>query len=452
MSRLPLKEICSLVERTQSGEEEAFTRLYEATAKAQFFTAFSILRDRPLAEDAIQIIYLKVYKDIGTLTRPEYFLSWLSRITYHTCLNILKSRKHISNETDDAVLMELPDVRPCVNPLHTVITQENREYLLKLLDGLSVENRAILIMRYYQGLKVREIAHIMKLSEGTVKSRIHYALRNLADTLKANGYRGPDTLLGAGFFLRSSFQNAPREAQCSTCRRKERLWGGLMILAVSAVTAAVLLGAARFLPIPELRSVEADTAYTNDDVNIKIRASVQNASQLQAAYENGEALPVVQISAQQFYAKAGRNGKVIVSAGNGKKVLDKKTLDIKNIDYEKPVLRKYEYRKGRMHIFLVDDLSGIDADEIAVSINNNLLNNKNVEYRDEYMTFPCKPGDYAKITVTDKAGNSASFELEALERVSGASFRQSEHLPSGHSDFCAMISLQSHFVVSLSPY
>lgn len=188
MEQLTLKELNNLVIKAQRGEERAFSQIYEATYLAQYYTAFSILKYRDVAEDAVQIAYIKAYENLHNLARSEFFLPWLSRITYNSCLNIRRKQdKSISNLNEDLVL-NIPDYDLSSNPLETAMQREKQAFISEMLTKLSEEHREVIIFRYFHNLKIKEIAEIMDCSVGTTKSRIHYALKQLRSVLKEEGY------------------------------------------------------------------------------------------------------------------------------------------------------------------------------------------------------------------------------------------------------------------------
>lgn len=419
MPCLPHKEICRLVTKAQAGEDDAFTRLYQATAEAQYFSALSILKDPALAEDSIQTVYLQVYRNLGTLTIPEHFLAWLTRITYNTSLNLLKNKRRAImelNESDEEDLTVLPDPHPDVNPLGSTIQQEDRSFLLSLLNELSMEHRTILVMRYYQDLKIREIAEIMGVSEGTIKSRIHYGLKRLRENLKKHGFHRADSILGAGIFLRHSFRSASADMPESDLRKH----GNDCVRIVTACTAAglLLVGAANALPASVIKNIAVNSpdAFTRKDVTVTVTASVKDASRLKVFYLNGENIPVVQESAQHFSFRAGRNGRIRVCVQDQDGIKSEKEIEITQIDSDKPVLLRYENEEDIFQAYFSDEGSGADLDTVKAYVNDSPVRLTKTDKDKGCVEFPCGRHDSVRLSIKDKAGNSAVFELEAVER------------------------------------
>lgn len=252
MPQFTVNEICGLAARLKSGETEVFNELYEATAGPQYFTALSILKNPDLAEDAVQTVYMQVYKNISRLVSTDHFMPWLSRITYNTCINILKLINKSGGKLDEEMLDSRPSPDVDINPLPLLIKQENQTFLVKCMSSLPPEHRAILIMKYYQELKLKEIAEIMGISEGTVKSRVHYALKKLKKNLKKQGYHGPEAFrevlpLPAYAAERTAFQTSkPRIPDSGQVR------DSLRIVSVSALACITFLDIAHRFPAEKM--------------------------------------------------------------------------------------------------------------------------------------------------------------------------------------------------------
>lgn len=378
-----------------------------------------MLKQPALAEDAIQTIYMQVYKNLPNLTGPERFLSWLPKITYNTCLNILKSRKREPAGLDDELLGSLPDFKEDINPLHTMINQENREFMRALLEELSIDHRTILLMRYYQDLKVKEIAEIMNLSEGTVKSRIHYALRKMKEVLKKRGIRGADSVLGAGVLLRRVFKDTHKCGDKMGDGPSEKLSDCLKIAAGCAAAGFVMAGASKGLPLPEIRQVQAEqvSRYTSEPLRIDITAVLKDKSDLRVFYENGEELPVVHDGGYHFHTEAVRNGKITVSLKADAGMARQRTVSVTKIDDHAPKQERYEMAGKRLRAYLKDDLSGIDFESVKVLADGQPVELTRVNRQASYVEFPYSDAKGYVIELKDNAGNQSSDNIEVTEQI-----------------------------------
>ncbi len=162
-----------LIERIRTGDEQSFTVLVKSYTPYVYRTVFALLQDRSEAEDVSQEVFIKIYRSIGQLGNPHAFHSWLNKIITHTCLDRLKKQypTPIADSELDIVSQET--------------SQQLDQHLLirDALQRLSSEYRETLVLREWQGYSYEEIANILGVPVGTVKSRIHTARLQLRKIL-----------------------------------------------------------------------------------------------------------------------------------------------------------------------------------------------------------------------------------------------------------------------------
>ena len=155
----------------QKGDKKAFTRLIEECQLTLYRVSKGILKDDTDCADAIQETILKSYHSISNLKQPKYFKTWLTRILINECNDILRKQKKV-------ILLE------SVDDLGN--SEENTEELIELKEALSkleYKHRSVLILFYYEEFSIKEIAQILKVREGTVKSRLNRARHKLSSRL-----------------------------------------------------------------------------------------------------------------------------------------------------------------------------------------------------------------------------------------------------------------------------
>lgn len=172
-----------LIRRIQAGDERAFATLFHDYKNLVYKAAYLILDNRQEAEDALQEVFLKVHKKIASYDPARgSFTVWLYRVTVNHCLN--RQRRHRRRPPtlpfDEAALNALSDGNPSPESLAGA-HDEMRQALAVLSDRL----RATVILRYYAGLTYAEIAEVMNLPLGTVKSRLNQALKTLRRELES---------------------------------------------------------------------------------------------------------------------------------------------------------------------------------------------------------------------------------------------------------------------------
>lgn len=175
-------EDIDLVERCRKGDRSAFERLIEKYQKAIYNLALRMVGQD--AEDVTQTTFLKVFESIHTY-KPEYkFFSWLYRIAFNECLDLLESKKRIET-LEEAESVPQPEV-------DEVEAREVRGKIDEALMELKVEHRAVVLLKHFEGLSYEEIGQILDISEKKVKSRLFTARQILRDILVQKGLGNVD--------------------------------------------------------------------------------------------------------------------------------------------------------------------------------------------------------------------------------------------------------------------
>jgi RNA polymerase sigma-70 factor (ECF subfamily) len=150
------------IRRCARGDAGAFRELYERYAPRLFGTAFRITGSRHDAEEALQEAFLKVHRRIGSFEFRAPFSLWLYRIVVHESLNLCRGRPR-------RVPPRPPQER----------TADEEDWAMSALAGLSPPLRAVALLRYRDGFSYQEIAEILEIPIGTVRSRLFEAHEQL---------------------------------------------------------------------------------------------------------------------------------------------------------------------------------------------------------------------------------------------------------------------------------
>ena len=168
-----------LIKQVKSGNKDAFTQLVEQWHSKIYRFAFRFFADEDDAHDITQKTFIKTYQNVNTLENPEKFSSWIYRIANNLCLDELKRAGRRKSTSLEAYLEQsagpeseyaLPDAKLQNKELGSIL----QNALLTLPD----EQRTVIILKEYEGLKFREIADILEEPESTVKSRLYYGLKS----------------------------------------------------------------------------------------------------------------------------------------------------------------------------------------------------------------------------------------------------------------------------------
>ena len=179
-----------LIENLREGDMTALAILVEKYKRLVYRIAIQITRNHEDADDVMQDTFLKVYESIHSFRKEATFETWLYRIVVNHAMNVVKRRKR-RRETSLSATSEVeirPDLRRTAdlanNPQLNAEKEELQKWVTQAVDSLPVKHRTVVILHEFEGLTHLEIASILNCSEGTVRSRLHYARKRLRDLLK----------------------------------------------------------------------------------------------------------------------------------------------------------------------------------------------------------------------------------------------------------------------------
>lgn len=168
----------TLVERAQRGDREAFQVLAFALSDRLFGVAHRVLRDFDAAGDALQGALIRIWRDLPSLRDPEKFEAWAHRALIHACQDQLRRSRRAAS-----VLHVLEREPLAEDPAGTVT---DREEIERAFRRLNADQRAVLVLQYYRDLSLPEIAELLHVPIGTVRSRAHYAKQVLRAAIEAD--------------------------------------------------------------------------------------------------------------------------------------------------------------------------------------------------------------------------------------------------------------------------
>ncbi|MCA6074258.1 RNA polymerase sigma factor [Fulvivirga sedimenti] len=169
-----------LVEKALSGDVLAFRYLVERTQQMVYQVSFRFLRDQHDAEDAVQEVYSRLWKNLRKYDDRIKLTTWLYRITVNHCLDILKSAR-AKTRTED-ISESLADHFP--EPHQVLERRELLDQLHAAAARLTPRQQAAFILRDLEGLSVSEACSALDMNEGQLKSNLYYARKNLQRMIK----------------------------------------------------------------------------------------------------------------------------------------------------------------------------------------------------------------------------------------------------------------------------
>lgn len=166
-------EPVEIANKAIKGDDQAFLQVMQLYKDTLYRTAFAFLKNEHDALEAMQEVTFRAYQKIHTIKEPTYMKTWLVRIMMNYCQDQLKKRKRYNSSetlqekgfTEDTTRLEIDEA----------------------IASLTSGEQQLIFLKYFQNTKIKEIAELEKIPEGTVKSRLHKALKSLRNFLSEKG-------------------------------------------------------------------------------------------------------------------------------------------------------------------------------------------------------------------------------------------------------------------------
>ena len=169
-----------LVKKAQKGNDKAYLMLFQQFELDIYRMAYVYVKNKEDALDLVQEVAYQSFKKINTLKKPEYFKTWLMKITINCALNLINEKKKVI-------------------PLHSNFEvhtgSENTDIALtlsldQLIDTLKEDEKSVILLKYYDDHTLKEISEILDIPLGTAKSVLYRALDKLRQNLKEVDHYG----------------------------------------------------------------------------------------------------------------------------------------------------------------------------------------------------------------------------------------------------------------------
>lgn len=177
-----------LVRRVQAGDEAAFDRLVDCCASRVYALAYRLLGNADDAQDLAQEAFVHIYQAIGKFRNDAAFSTWLYRIVLNTCLDELAKRKRrplafIELENNDNAPPLPEQCSDELTPEEVFLRRERQQAIQHALTLIPEQSRLVIILCDFQGLSYQETSEVLKVSLGTMKSRLNRARLQLREKI-----------------------------------------------------------------------------------------------------------------------------------------------------------------------------------------------------------------------------------------------------------------------------
>ena len=177
------KRFTVLAARALRGDKDAFDDIFDRYRGLMLRTAFSIVKDRDIAEDAVQNALIQAWQHLPSLRETGALRSWLMRIVVNQCISFKRRLARSTIFLRQAISEQETDLASQIAEYSKGRIERNWD-LAQAIEQLPTKQQMVIALHYYQGMTVPEISQALQLSENTLKKRIQAALRNLRQVLR----------------------------------------------------------------------------------------------------------------------------------------------------------------------------------------------------------------------------------------------------------------------------
>ena len=170
-----------LVQEVRNGRRSAFTELMRRYQDRVYWTARRIVGDHADADDVAQETFIRAYLNLGDFRGDSSFFTWLYRIAVNLSFNALRKKQLVNYLRDSAIIRRFMPDPPMPDMVYQEAETEAR--LAHAVEELPDKQKAVFVLRFYDGLTYEEIAKILKTSVGGLKANYFHALKKVQQAM-----------------------------------------------------------------------------------------------------------------------------------------------------------------------------------------------------------------------------------------------------------------------------
>jgi len=179
-----------LADRIRRGDATAFDRFFERYAARLLAYLEGMVGERAAAEDLLQETMLRVFRHIHRYEERGHFRAWVFRTATNAALSELRRRRYAATESLEDAALGISEAAAS-DPAEIHAEARRRRATREALARLGEDQRSVVLLRVREELSVREIAETLGIPEGTVKSRMHHAIRRMRDWIEGTAEAAP---------------------------------------------------------------------------------------------------------------------------------------------------------------------------------------------------------------------------------------------------------------------
>lgn len=419
----------TIIYNAQKGDTEAFGEIYKAYYRRVYFIAFQYFQNEETAKDIVQDVFIKVYIKIKDLNDPVAFPTWIQRVTYRTCMNFNRRKLNVTTLGKEMTVEDFSDFK-AIDVSDVMENERIKNIIMDSLESMKIPLKSVGLLRFFEGLKVNEIADILNIPKGTVNSRMNKIRKILKEDLQKNGIspKNYGFILLSPVMISSAYETLSKryvmdgeisnhifEAVVSTTASSTTAGLALSTKIMLGILAPVTLTGILVLTnqestepvieeeISKLQIVE-ESNYIEEAVITTVNYSdewTNDGFLINVSTSNSEYDQILINGMNTNYIK--ENGVYEVQLVKDNEVIDTRIFEITNIDVHSPTGSE-EHRGNEYVIYLQDDLSQIDYANILF-YRDGVLSNDYTYHKDTDTLTVKEKYTTDKFYISDYAGN-----------------------------------------------
>ena len=264
------EKLITLVTKAQKGDGQALNDLFNEFYNDVYYFALKTVKDEDIARDVTQESFIEIINTIGNLQEPAAFVKWMKQIAYHQCTRFFKKKKDVivdEDEDGNTIFDTIKEEKTEFIPDAALDQDDFKKTIMSIIDQLTEEQRAAVLLYYFDELSVKEIAEIQGVSENTVKSRLNYARKGIKTSVEGYEKKTGIKLYSASaapallWMLRGYFDQATPESAVTVAKVVSAATGTTVTApATLAATAAKATLGAKIAALPLATKIVAGAA------------------------------------------------------------------------------------------------------------------------------------------------------------------------------------------------
>lgn len=388
-----------IVDKLKRGDENAFNEVYKHYYTVVFYMAVAYFKNDATAEDIVQEVFIELNKHLDKIESPQVLTVWINKIAYTKCMSIFR-KKNIQTALYEDEMEKLEDTSIDSDILDVINRKEINNLIKNKILKLDYDLQIVGLLRFYEELSIKDIANIVEIPEGTVKSRIHTVKKILRKELKSSGILKPLSIIPLlPINVKGAYQHILGESPPSNTNMITKKSISLLCVTTMVVVSSIIYVKETSHQIET--NISVDTKYTNTNVPIYIDTNQEYDYYL----ING-------VNDQQIT----NNGQHIVTLIKDGKEAYKQTLYVNTIDKETPILDNYKKEDNKVFMYIKDAVSGINAKTIRGTNNGNKIEDIYYDKNNQCISFEIQPTNQYIVYIDDHAKNTLEVSINLGEK------------------------------------